>query len=798
MLDRLRRRLLIGAGWSALAASRLGRAHAAPPGRPAAGPLPDSAKPLPLAAVRLLPSDFATAVDINRAYLLRLDPDRLLHHFRAYAGIATNAAPYGGWESDTLAGHTLGHYLSALALMYAQTGAPQCRARADYIVAQLAIVQEKRGSGYVGALGRRRRDGSIVDGEEIFPELVQGRIQSKGFDLNGAWSPLYTVHKLFAGLLDVDAAWDNPAAMEVALGLARYFERVFAALDAAQMQRVLACEYGGLNESFAELGARTGDPRWRSIAERLYDDQVLAPLAAQRDELADRHANTQVPKIVGLARLYELTGNPRHAAAARFFWSAVTQHHSYVIGGNADREYFSEPDSIADHITEQTCEHCNTYNMLKLTEHLFGWRPDGALFDYYERAQLNHVMAAQNPGNAGFSYMTPLLTGADREYSSPHDDAFWCCVGTGMESHAKHGKSIFWEGADTLFVNLYIAAEASWETRACKLLLDTRYPFETESRLTIAELPGRARFKIALRVPAWAARGVSFRVNGRTVSPDIARGYALIDRHWQRGDHVGISMPLELRLESAAGDRNTVAILRGPLVLAADLGDAGDEPWSGVEPALVGDDPLSAFRAVAPEKARFSTQGGARPADLAFVPFYRQYERRSAVYFKRYTEAQWKTAAEAYAADQARARASAARSVDVMPLGDTKGEREHALVSQESWPDRYRGHQGREARTGGFFEFTLAVIPGPLTLQATYWGNERDRTFDISIDGIPLSTQRLDADRPGKFFDVRYPVPESLTAGKRTIRVRFEPKNGGTAGPVFGIRLFAADDAHPR
>lgn len=402
-------------------------------------PLPAKAAPLPLSSVRLLPSDYATAVEVNRAYLLRLSPDRFLHNFMTFAGLPAKGEIYGGWESDTIAGHTLGHYMSALVVMYEQTGDAECRRRADYIVGELARAQAKRGTGYVGALQRKRKDGTVVDGEEIFGEVMKGDIRSGGFDLNGSWSPLYTVHKTFAGLLDVHRAWGNPQALDVAIGLGGYFERVFAALNDEQMQTLLGCEYGGLNESYAELYARTGDRRWLVVAERIYDRKVLDPLVAQQDQLANFHANTQVPKLIGLGRLYELTGKPQDAAAARFFWTTVTQHHSYVIGGNADREYFAAPDTIAAHISEQTCEHCNTYNMLKLTRQLYSWRPEGGLFDYYERAHLNHVMAAQNPKTGGFTYMTPLLTGADRGYSTNDDDAFWCCVGTGMESHAKHG-----------------------------------------------------------------------------------------------------------------------------------------------------------------------------------------------------------------------------------------------------------------------------------------------------------------------------------------------------------------------
>ena len=424
----------------------------------AKGAVPSSVKPLPLSAVRLLPSDFATAVEVNRSFLLSLSADRLLHNFMLYAGLPPKGEIYGGWESDTLAGHTTGHYLSALAHMYDQTGDAACKERADYVISELARAQAARGTGYVGALGRKLKDGTIVDGESIFPEVMKGDIRSGGFDLNGAWSPLYVVHKVMAGLLDVHDAWGNPQALQVNLGLAGYFQKVFAALSDEQMEQMLHTEYGGLNESFAELSVQAGDKRWLEVSQRIYDHRVLDPLEAGQDKLANLHANTQIPKTIGLARIHELSGKPAPGDGASFFWSAVTQHHSYVIGGNADREYFTAPDTLSAHITEQTCEHCNTYNMLKLTRHVYSWTPDASYFDYYERAHLNHVMAAQDPATGGFTYMTPLMTGSRRGYSSPSRDAFWCCVGTGMESHSKHGDSIFWEGDGTLLVNLYIPA----------------------------------------------------------------------------------------------------------------------------------------------------------------------------------------------------------------------------------------------------------------------------------------------------------------------------------------------------
>jgi DUF1680 family protein len=777
-----RRQLLQGA-------ASLGLVSAWPPAGAAspAPSIPVTAKALPLAAVRLLPSPYADAVQANQAYLLRLSADRFLHNYQRFAGLPTKGAIYGGWESDTIAGEGLGHYLSALSLLYAQTGNPALKPRIDYIVAELARVQQAQGDGYVAGFMRKRKDGSVVDGKEIFPEIMRGDIRSAGFDLNGCWVPLYNWHKVFAGLFDAQAYAANAQALQVALGLAGYIDRVFAALSDEQVQQVLACEHGGINESFAELYARTGDRRWLALAQRLYHSKVLVPLTQGRDELANLHSNTQIPKLIGLARLHELTGRRSDADAAGFFWKRVTRHHSYVIGGNGDREYFSAPDSIAAHITEQTCEACCSYNMLKLTRHLYSWAPDAAYFDYYERAHLNHILAHQNPRTGMFTYMTPLMSGVAREFSSEEND-FWCCVLSGMESHAKHGDSIYWENGDTLFVNLYIPSTVEWKAVGASLQMDTRYPYEGEIGIKVRRLAGQGRFTLALRVPAWA-KGHRVHVNGKPVSARTEKGYALVRRRWKAGDSVGLSLPLELRLEAAPGNDRVVSLLRGPMVLAADLGPA-DKPFGGLAPALVGADILASFAETDKARAVYRSVGSGRPGDMKFTPFYAQYDRRAAVYFNAYTESEWADSEVAFRKEEARLKELAARSVDVMHLGEMQPERDHELQSEISYPVSYRGRNGRDARTGGFFSFRMKCSGGPLVLQASYWGEERNRDFHISVDGERIARVKLDGSHPGVFIDREYPVPERLTSGKSSVVVRFEPETGFTAGPVFGVRLF--------
>ena len=364
--------------------------------------LPKTAAPFPLDAVRLKPSDYLTAVTGNQRYLHDLEPDRLLHNFRKYAGLEPKGAIYGGWEQDTIAGHTLGHYLTAAALMYAQTGDAEMKRRVDYIVDELAACQAAHGDGYVAGFTRRRGD-TIENGKLLFAELKAGDIRSKGFDLNGCWVPFYNWHKLYDGLFHAERLCGNEKALPIAVRLSGYIADVVAALDDDQLQEVLDCEHGGINESFAELYARTGERKWLALAERIRHRKVLDPLAEGKDPLPWIHANTQIPKLIGLARLHELTGDPRHAQTARHFWDLVIDDYTYVIGGNADREYFPAPNTISQHITEQTCESCNTYNMMKLTRHLYAWAPDAALFDYYERAHLNHILAQQDPETGMFA-----------------------------------------------------------------------------------------------------------------------------------------------------------------------------------------------------------------------------------------------------------------------------------------------------------------------------------------------------------------------------------------------------------
>jgi uncharacterized protein len=533
----------------------------------AAAPAPTAVTQFALGDVQLLDSPFKRASERNARYLLSLDPDRLLHNTRKYAGLAPKAELYGGWESQGIAGHTLGHYLSALALQFAASGDKRFRERIDYIVGQLATAQRAYGDGYVGALPPLEL--------QTLRDLKHGKVGSKNpfvFE-SGAWVPWYTQHKILAGLRDAWLLAGNGQAKDVALRLADWVDDITAPLTDEQLQTMLQVEHGGMVEVLLDLYAATGNERYRNVSRRFEHRAVLEPLRSDRDELAGKHANTQIPKITGAARSFETTGRSPDRAAAEQFWRRVVRDHSWVIGGNSDGEHFFAPLTAADHLSAATAETCNTYNMLKLTEHLFTWQPQVEYADYYERALYNHILASQEPRRGMFAYFMSLKPGHFRTYSTP-EESFWCCVGSGMENHTKYGAAIYFHDSDDVYVNLFIPSVLRWREKGLILEQRTRYPLSNRIELIVKSPPSQ-RMRLQLRSPAWASSSLAIRINGKPLVVDASPGrYAAVERSWQRGDTIEVVIPMTVRAEALRGSPDHVAFLYGPAVLAGDLGPA--------------------------------------------------------------------------------------------------------------------------------------------------------------------------------------------------------------------------------
>ncbi len=593
------------------------------------------AYPFELRQVRLLEGPFRDAMLRDQKYLLGLEPDRLLHMFRVTAGLPSSAKPYGGWEDPKveLRGHSLGHYLSACALMYASTGDEKLKARADAIVAELARIQQAMPSqgyhaGYLSAFP-----------EEFFDRVDAGQ---------KVWAPYYTLHKIMAGLLDAHQLCGNDRALQVLTRLADWVKFRVDRLSDAQQQLALDTEFGGMMEVLENLYGVTGNPEYLRVARKFDHKKVFDPLARGEDPLNGLHANTQIPKAIGAARDYELSGEQRYYNVAHFFWQRVAHFRSYVIGGNSDGELFFPPEDFSRHLNANSTETCNTYNMLKLTRHLFQWEPSAETMDFYERGLYNHILASQDPATGMVTYYVPLKPGAYKTFATP-EESFWCCVGTGMENHAKYGDTIYFHNSASLYINLFIASELDWNEKGIVLRQETRFPEEDTTRILFkARQPTRLALRI--RYPSWAKTGMDLKINGKKQRVEANPGsYLTVERTWRNGDTVEVRFPMSLQMESLPNNPNQVAILYGPIVLAGDLGAQGLENAKRYGPmmpqvskaadtevpALVCDlkDILAKIHIESRPSLAFRTIGIGRPRDMTLVPFYRVFDRRYTVYW---------------------------------------------------------------------------------------------------------------------------------------------------------------------
>jgi len=741
----------------------------------AAANVPIKVRPFSLHQVRLLAGPFKHAMEINAKYLLDLEPDRLLHNFRKFAGLKPKGEQYKGWEKDTIAGHTLGHYLSACALHYASTGSKAHLKRVKYVISELRECQKANGNGFVFAFPR---------GKEIFEELRKGDIRSKSFNLNGCWVPLYNLHKCFAGLHDAYVLCGNEMALTVSSDLADFLIGVFEKLSEEQMQKVLGTEHGGINESFADLHRLTGDKKYLAMAERIFHKDVLDPLSRRQDRLSGLHGNTQVPKVIGCARLFELTGKQKYGTVASFFWDTVLAHHTYVNGGNGDEEYFGPPDKRTNRLG-CTTETCNTYNMLRLTRFLYGWKPAVEYFDYLEGALYNHILASQNPENGMMVYKDYLSMPARKGFSSPFH-SFWCCVGSGIENHAKYGESIYWQDDGSLYVNLYIPSVLNDTKRGIKVRMDTKFPLSDTVTLKLT-CKKPTDLAVKLRCGKWTGGGMTVTINGSKVESDAKGGsYITLKRRWKSGDKIGVRMPMSLRYQAIPDAPNRVALFYGPILLCAELAKRTDMP------ALITeiDKLLNKIEPVKGKPLHFATKDLARPHDVTIRPHYAVYKTLYSVYMDVYTEAEWSAKLKADAAEKKRLKEIKQRTCDTLRIGDKRSENERKFKSsKESYVGTYMQRKWRDARNAGFFEFDLKVDPDkPIDLMCTWRDAGRNGKFDILINGEKLITVRT-ADLPKeRFVDEFYPIPAKHTKGKQTVRVRFEAAKDNHVGRLFGCR----------
>ena len=759
----------------------------------------------PLGDVKLLDGPLQRARDLNIQTLLQYDCDRLLAPYRIQAGLEPRKKAYPNW--DGLDGHVGGHYLAAMA-MNAATGNEECRRRMEYMLAELQECADANvknhpdwGKGYVGGM---------PDSENIWSRFKKGDFSV----YSRAWAPFYNLHKMYAGLRDAWLYCGNEQAKDLFLGFCDWAIDLTAGLTDAQMEQMMGNEHGGMNEVLADAYAITLDQKYLTVARRFSHRMLLDPMSQRVDRLDNLHANTQVPKAVGFARIAELGGDETFNDAAEFFWDVVTGERSLAFGGNSRREHFPSKEACTDFINDiDGPESCNTFNMLRLTEHLHRRNPDARYADYYELALFNHILSTQHPGHGGYVYFTPARPRHYRNYSAPNE-AMWCCVGTGMENHGKYGQFIYTHKGNALFVNLFVSSELNWRENGVTLRQETGFPYGETSRITV--VAGKGTFPVLVRYPDWVKPGAfQVQVNGKPVEIVTGPGsYVTIDRKWKRGDVIDVTFPMHNSVKYLPNVPQYVALMHGPILLGMKTGTedlahliADDSRFgqyaSGAKLPLDGapiliDDHIDRIadhlEPVAGKPLHYTLDVKMEnPIRNEIQPFFEIHDARYMMYWLTLSEQGYKDYLENLARAEKERQELEARTVDKVQPGEQQPETDHKMETNGSSTGNNNDVFFRDARNGRFFSYLMKTDGRTdLSLRLQFWGVGEWKTheFDIFVDEELLtSVNNTGKYRISEFKYETFPIPASMLEGKDQVRVKFVAKPGKQVGEIYGVRL---------
>ncbi len=735
--------------------------------------LPTRIEAFPISSVRLGDSQFLRNQQADIHYLLGMDADRLLAPYLKGAGLKPKAENYTNWENTGLDGHIGGHYLSALSYMLAATGNKEIETRLDYFLSELKRCQDAQSNGYLGG---------VPNPEKIWSEIARGDIRANSFGLNDRWVPLYNIHKIYAGLRDAYLVAGRKEARDMLVKLTDWMIQEVGQLSDEQIQQMLISEQGGLNETFADVYGMTGNKKYLHLAHQFSDQRMLQPLLKGEDNLTGKHANTQIPKVIGYKRIADLEGLQDWDRAAQFFWQVVIAQRSVSIGGNSMREHFNPTNDFSGLLaSEQGPESCNTYNMLRLTKMLYQTSADKSYIDYYERALYNHILSILNPVQGGFVYFTPMRSGHYRVYSQPQT-SMWCCVGTGLENPARYGEMIYAHEGQNLIVNLFVPSTLTWGDMT--VVQENHFPQEASTQLTL-KMKKAKTFALNIRQPKWTT-GMSIKVNGQAVEHRAKNGYLAVERKWQDGDVVSVTMPMHLTAETTPDGKPQYSFLYGPIVLAAKTGtdrqdglfaddSRGGHIANGPKipqtqmPAMIGlkDDVVGHLAPVDGKPLTFKLTGLTLPQyeGMTLQPFYQLYECRYQIYFPLYSQAEWDVQQqEIKAQEQARMQLEAI-TTDKVYCGEQQSESDHFITNDNAWNGSDEGTHWR--RACGWMAYQMKCSEGKTLRLKGFADRER---IVVSIDGKELGT--VGFDRQGT---ATLELPAGLDAEKTVVKLAAEP-----------------------
>lgn len=753
--------------------------------------------------VRLLPSPFKHAEELDLNYLLELDADRLLAPFLRESGLPSSADSYGNWENTGLDGHIGGHYVSALSHMYASTGDSRIKERLDHMLNTLKRCQDASGDGYIGG---------VPDGKQLWKDVKQGKINAGGFSLNERWVPLYNIHKTYAGLRDAYLLTDNETAKEMLIKMTDWAIALVEGLSEEQIQDMLRSEHGGLNETFADVAAITQNPKYLVLAKQFSQKAVLNPLLAHNDYLTGKHANTQIPKVLGFKRIADLSEDNQWADASRYFWENVIERRSVSIGGNSVSEHFNPVDDFSKMIQSiEGPETCNTYNMLRLTRMLHQTDPQRKYLDYYERALYNHILSTQNPETGGLVYFTQMRPGHYRVYSQPHT-SMWCCVGSGIENHAKYGEMIYAHSANDLFVNLFIPSTVNWQEKNVKLVQENNFP--TDNKILFTVQPKSATtFTLRIRRPGWLASEPVVQINGKPYSVATSDAdWITINRQWEKGDRVSVELPMHIHTEQLPDRSNYYSILYGPIVLVAKTGTedlmgqfADDSRMGHVargKQIPLGNIPIlttppdnipNLVKRVDHVALRFKLSGlqlGKRQVDMELEPFYQTHEARYIVYWPQATEEELVALQEKTEREERESLRLAGMTIDRVVCGEQQPESDHFFKEENTRAGSMEDVRWREAK--GWFSYTVKTDPEEKVQLYIKYLAEENRKTNLLINDSEIGKLPQGSSDAGEVKTVVIDIPANSNKAE-TFHLKIAADASSTSHKILELRVLKAD-----
>ncbi len=752
-----------------------------------------NAEYFPLGAVEVTDAFCKNALKKEVEYLLSLQTGRLLAGFYENAGLPTPFLRYGGWESGLMGGHTLGHYLTALAQAYANAGVG--REEKARLFAAIGRILDGLAECQKNTKGKRGFlwGAPLIPGgaEAQFDNVERGRTNI----VREAWVPWYTMHKLLAGLIEAHRLTKSPLALEIAVGLGDWVCDRVSKCRKSTLKRVLCVEYGGMNDALYELWSLTGEEKYAESA-HLFDEEPLFDriLSGRKDSLKDLHANTTIPKVLGALNRYltlhgrELCGErvdaTRYLHVAEMFFETVVGRHAYVTGGFSEWEHFGADGVLDAERTNCNCETCNVYNMLKLSRLLFCVTGDKKYADYYDNAFTNSILASQNPETGMSTYFQPMASGFFKVFSTP-ENSFWCCTGSGMENFTKLGDSAYYRRGKILFVEQYLSSVL--RTEKYEIVQSANFPFDSVARFHVSR--AKEPFFVRFRIPDWAAGEITAKKNGEKVVVCESGGHILLAV--KENDEIELRIPVEVTLKGLPDGKDAFAFCYGGTVLCADLGTEDmEETETGVSVTIPARKKLATDRIyfkdlydvfetpsryLVREGEKFKLTGG--DVSLTFEPYFRRFRGRYAIYLslsegERGPETETRTPYDTVQAG----------------YGQYEADALHEMEENNSVGETADG-TCRYARAGGYFSYDVAVDPqkrNVLSLELCRADN--GRMLKIFAEGELLLSERLLYTQGEERYRREIELPPAVLARARkkkirgkeyfVVRIRFEGERG--------------------